>query len=162
MRKREIICAFYVPDLAKYEKYNSFMKVIVENKKKIKPIYYEDKEGQILIIFYKDRLSKIEKEMSGDALDMHREIDGKCRQCDVCRCGYLSYMPYTYRNNCGVVGRSYECEVCQQLSNGAANYVKEFVEKHGSRKAIIGILKGRIFKNCNTRQREAIDNELPF
>lgn len=162
MKKREIICAFYVPDLEKHEKYNRLMKVIVENKKKIKPIYYENKEGRILMVFYKDRLSKIEKELSGNSLDMYREIGGKYRHCSVCRCGYFSYFPYTYRNNCGIVGRSYECEVCQPLSNGAANYVKEYVEKHGSKKAIISILKGRIFKNCNKKQREAIDNELPF
>ena len=161
MRKREVVCAFYIPDSKKFDKYNKFMKVIVENKKKIKPIYYEEEESQILIVFYKDRLSKIGKELSGDALDMYKEIGGKYRHCAVCRCGYLSYIPYTYRDNCGLVGRSYECEVCKSLSDREVSYVTEYMKKHGSKKTLIRILNGKIFKHYIIPD-DPIDDELPF
>ena len=38
MRKNEIICAFYNPEVERFDKYHSFMKVVVENQKKIEKL----------------------------------------------------------------------------------------------------------------------------
>ena len=146
MRKRDIICAFYIPDSKKPYRYNEFMKVIVENKRKLKPIYFEEDDGQIVIVFYEDRLKK---------------IDGKYRHCSVCGCAYLSYIPYQYRKNNGIVGRSYECEICGSISDSTINYVKEYAKKHGSKKTITGLLKGTVFKHYKAAP-EPFDDDLPF
>ncbi|MCR4719345.1 MAG: hypothetical protein K5768_06925 [Firmicutes bacterium] len=161
MRKRDIICAFYIPDSKKFDKYNKFMKVIVENKRKLKPIYFEEDDGQIVIVFYEDRLKKIEKYLSGNALEMYKKIDGKYRHCSVCGCAYLSYIPYQYRKNNGIVGRSYECEICGSISDSTINYVKKYAKKHGSKKTITGLLKGTVFKHYKA-DPELFDDDLPF
>lgn len=95
---RKIICAFYNPAVKNFDGYNSLMSVIVENRKKIRPIYFEEVDGQFLIVFYEDRLKKIEKYPSGEALKQYEKIDEKYRQCAVCQCKYLSYHIHTAKS----------------------------------------------------------------
>lgn len=41
MRNKEVICAFYNTNLKHFDEYHKFMSVIVENIRKVKPIYYD-------------------------------------------------------------------------------------------------------------------------
>ena len=102
MRKNEIICAFYNPEVERFDKYHSFMKVVVENQKRIAPLYFENDDGKYLIVFYRRKLKKLIKLLQDEALDFYEKImSGKYRHCAQCGCGYLSYMPVTYRRGDG-------------------------------------------------------------
>lgn len=59
------------------------------------------------------------------------------------------------------IGRSYECEVCKSLSDREVSYVTEYMKKHGSKKTLIRILNGKIFKHYIIPD-DPIDDELPF
>ena len=52
MKKKEIICAFYYRNDTERNEYNDFMRNIVNHKKKLKPLYYENIDGKILIVFF--------------------------------------------------------------------------------------------------------------
>jgi len=159
MRKNEIICAFYNPDVEHFEQYHSFMKVVVENKEKIKPLYFEDNEGMILIVFYRHRLKRILKLLSDADMDFYENImAGKCRRCCKCECSYLSYIPYTYRDNCGCSVRSYECEVCQAYSDNAVRQIRDYARKHGAKKTLLKVLNDEFIKD----ESLDLDEELPF
>ena len=47
MKKKEIICAFYDRNDTERNEYNDFMRNIVNHKKKLKPLYYENIDGKI-------------------------------------------------------------------------------------------------------------------
>ena len=61
MRKNEIICAFYNPEVERFDKYHAFMKVVIDNQKKIMPLYLEEDQGAYLIVFYRRKLKKLLK-----------------------------------------------------------------------------------------------------
>ena len=71
MRKNEIICAFYNPEVERFDKYHSFMKVVVENQKRIAPLYFENNDGKYLIVFYRRKLKKLIKLLQDEALDFY-------------------------------------------------------------------------------------------
>ena len=50
------------------------------------------------------------------------------------------YMPYTYRDTDGCVGRSNECSLCRDLSTPYRNEIREYSEKHGSLKTLMKLL----------------------
>ena len=157
MIKREIICAFYNPEIKGYKKYHSFMKCVVDNKKKLKPIYFEDDNGMILIVFYKRRLKKISKLLSLDAEEYYKKImAGKIRHCSVCGCSYLSYVPYTYRDNCGCLGKKFECEICQSYSDDAVRAIRDIARKKGTKKTLMKLLNSDVFEKLSET------DELPF
>ena len=59
MKKKEIICAFYYRNDTERNEYNDFMRNLANHKKKLKPLYYENIDGKILIVFYKKKLKSI-------------------------------------------------------------------------------------------------------
>ncbi len=153
MRKNEIICAFYNPKVERFDKYHSFMKVVVENQKKIAPLYFENDDGKFLIVFYRRKLKKLIKLLQDEALDFYEKImSGKYRHCAQCGCGYLSYMPVTYRRGDGCVGKSFECEVCQEYADYAIPAVSRYAKKHGTKDTLLKLLNNEFFK----------EDDLPF
>ena len=153
MRKNEIICAFYNPEVERFDKYHSFMKVVVENQKKITPLYFEEDDGKYLIVFYRRKLKKLIKLLQDEALDFYDKImTGKYRHCAQCGCGYLSYMPVTYRRGDGCVGKSFECEVCQEYADYAVPVIKKHARKYGTKDTLLKVLNGEFFK----------EDDLPF
>lgn len=164
MRNKEVICAFYNPNLKHFDEYHKFMSVIVENIRKVKPIYYENEDGITLIIFYRHKLKRISKYFLENYVKLYEKIiSGKYRHCTCCGCGYLSYIPYTYRNNGGCVGKSFECEICQEYSGEFLCTIMDYSKKHGAKKTLLKLIKGKLFKNDMSNasvQNEAYD--LPF
>ena len=153
MRKNEIICAFYNPEVERFDKYHSFMKVVVENQKKIAPLYFENDDGKYLIVFYRRKLKKLIKLLQDEALDFYEKImSGKYRHCVQCGCGYLSYMPVTYRRGDGCVGKSFECEVCQEYADHAIPAVSRYARRHGTKDTLLKLLNNEFFK----------EDDLPF
>lgn len=153
MRKNEIICAFYNPELKQYEKYHSFMKIVMKNKNKIAPLYFENDNGKYLIVFYKRKLKKLVKLLHDEALDFYEKImEGKYRHCSKCGCGYLSYIPYTYRNNSGCVGKSFECEVCQLYDDFAVSEIRKYANRYGTKDTLLKVLNKKFFD----------ESDLPF
>ena len=164
MRNKEVICAFYNPNLKHFDEYHKFMSVVAENIRKVKPIYYENEDGIILIIFYRHKLKRISKYFLENSVKLYEKIiSGKYRHCACCGCGYLSYIPYTYRNNGGCVGKSFECEICQEYSDEFLCTIMDYSKKHGAKKTLLKLIKGKLFKNDMSYasvQNEA--NDLPF
>ena len=146
MRKNEIICAFYNPEVERFDKYHTFMKVVVENLKKVAPLYFEEDNGAYLIVFYRRKLKKLLKLFKDEALEFYEKImSGKYRHCAQCGCGYLSYMPVTYRSNSGCVGKSFECEVCQEYANEAVVSIKNYARKYGTKDTLLKLLNNKFF-----------------
>ena len=153
MRKKEIICAFYNPEVERFDKYHSFMKVVVENKKKIAPLYFEEDRGTYLNVVYRRKFKKLLKLFKDEALDFYDKImSGKYRHCSQCGCGYLSYIPVTYRSNSGCVGKSFECEVCQEYADHAIPAVSRHARRYGTKDTLLKLLNEEFFK----------EDDLPF
>ena len=53
-------------------------------------------------------------------------IDGTfpLKHCCFCGCYYITYYLYTYRDNCGCIGRSYECISCRNMNNQTAGEIQ--------------------------------------
>lgn len=164
MLRREVICAFYNQKVNDHKEYQNFMNTIVENKDKLKPLYYEDDDGKILIVFYKKRLKTVTNSFSGENADfLNGVINGNHGHCSKCGCGYLRYFRYTYRDNCGCLGKSYECEVCQGYSDKAVRKIRDYARKRGTKKALLKVLNGKFFKEEDFQNNEEnYYDDLPF
>ena len=161
MKKKEIICAFYDRKDTEPNEYNDFMRNLVNYKKKLKPLYYENDRGKILIVFYKKKLKSVKKFISDRNVKFFDKVmSGKFRHCSKCGCGYMAYEEYTYRDNCGCVGRSYECPVCQCYSDRTVHKISEYAIKHGSKKTILKLLTDEDFNKQIFEDPYA--DELPF
>lgn len=69
-------------------------------------------------------------------LDLDRFVNGDLPVfcCEECGCHYSScnrIYPFTYRGNNGVVGRSYECEVCRIFDRKTTQEIRDRNEKDG-------------------------------
>lgn len=53
------------------------------------------------------------------------------KRCCYCGCYYITYYLYQYRDNCGCVGRSYECISCRNLNNQEAGEIQNISKKMG-------------------------------
>ncbi len=75
---------------------------------------------------------KLKKSFGLDSL-----LDGTFRiwQCPYCGCYYLTSLPYHYRDNCGCIGRSYECISCRQLDGERLYMILKAYRKSGVKAA---------------------------
>ena len=116
-------------------------------------MYFENDDGKYLIVFYRRKLKKLIKLLQDEALDFYEKImSGKYRHCAQCGCGYLSYIPVTYRRGDGCVGKSFECEVCQEYADEVISSVKNYARKHGTKDTLLKLLNNEFFK----------EDDLPF
>lgn len=113
------------------------MNIIVDNKKILKPLCFENKKGKVIIVLYKKRLKLVLKLALEKNADFFKEImNCKYRICSSCGYGYMTYYPYTYRDNCGCIGISYECEICKRYSDKSIYKIAEHARRHGTKKPI--------------------------
>lgn len=69
-----------------------------------------------------------------------RIVEDRCFHCSGCGCDYLMYMPSTYRDVDGCVGKSIECSLCRDLSTSYRNEIREYSQKHGTLKTLMKLL----------------------
>ena len=68
-------------------------------------------------------------------LDMLFDGTFPVTRCCYCGCYYLTYHMYTYRDNAGCVGRSYECVSCRSMEKEDVFRIYELSNKQGIEKA---------------------------
>lgn len=166
MKRRNVMCVFYNKEVCDFKAYNKFMDILDDNKKSLKPLYYENVEGKVLMVFYRKNLKKLKKficDVKTSEL-LKNLLNGKHHYCSKCGCGYMTYYPYTYRNNCSGTKISYECEVCQMYSDVAVRKIRDSAKKRGTKKTLLKVLKGKFFKDSDPEIYEeyTYEDELPF
>lgn len=118
------------------------------------------------MVFYRKNLKKLKNFICDVKLsELLKDVsNGKHNYCSKCGCGYMTYYPYTYRNNCECTGRSYECEVCQTYSDAAVREIRDSARKRGTKKTLLKVLNGKFFKDSDPELYEeyAYEDELPF
>lgn len=139
------ICAFYSSSDTENMDYNKALQIIFDNKDALKPLYYEKEVDYEFMVFYSTRLlSHIEPHSDDDLIRdiLHDIANGLVYKCSKCGCGIVGTPFYTYRNNNGCMGRSYECHVCRGYDNRTAYNISKYREKRGSKATIMKVLKG--------------------
>ena len=166
VKRKKVMCVFYNKEVDDFKIYNKFMDILDENKKILKPLYYENNEGKVMMVFLKKKLNKFKDIIYDIKLSklLNDVINGKHHYCSKCGCGYMTYYPYTYRNNCGCTGRSYECEACQMYSDVAVRKIRDSGRKRGTKKTLLKVLNGKFFKDSDSELYEeyTYEDELPF
>lgn len=138
------ICAFYSTSDKQDTAYNKALKIIFDNKDDLKPLYYEKERNYEFMVFYSTKLlSHIRKHSDDEEVRdiLHDIANGLVYKCSRCGCGIVGTPFYTYRSNNECVGRSYECHVCRGYDNEEARNISRYREKHGSKAAIMKVLK---------------------
>lgn len=164
MKRKEIMCVFYNKTVNDYKLYNKFMDILDNHRVLLKPLYYENDNGKVMIVFLKRRLKKF-IEIIGDAKIselLNDILNDKHPYCSKCGCAYMTYHTYTYRDNCGCLGRSYECEVCQGYSDSAVRQIRDYARKRGTKKTLLKVLNDKFFKPEDFNNEEDYDADLPF
>lgn len=165
MKRNEVMCVFYNKKVDDYKLYNKFMDILDDHRKLLKPLYYENDDGKVLMVFFKKRL-KIFKEIISDVKIselLNDVLEGKHHYCSKCGCGYMTYHTYTYRDNCGCVSKSCECEVCQLYTDKAVRKIRDYARKKGTKKTLLKVLNGEFFKEEDYQTDEENSYEdLPF
>ena len=142
--ERLLICSMIHDELDDGSPNAKFLRKLMECHEGLKPFYYEKNEKSELIVFYADKLQEMLDEFKFDSkvFETAEEVAaGKVHRCTGCHCGIYGPFPYTYRDNCSCVGRSYECYVCRGYDNIAFYEIYEHQKKYGTEKAIMKAIK---------------------
>ena len=135
-----LVCAFFADDLDDGSSNAAFMRILMENKEKVEPVVCEEGENNTLLVFYSHKLKKL-SDLFRDDPEIYKlyieVVNGVMRTCTTCGCRILGPFPYIYRDNCGCIGRSYECYICRQYTNKGTYYIRKYRKKHGSKKTVI-------------------------
>ena len=158
------MCVFYNKTVNDFKLYNKFMDIVYEHKNLLKPLYYENDDGKVLMVFLKRRLKKFKEIISDVKISelLNDVLNDKHPYCSKCGCGYMTYYTYTYRDNCGCVSRSYECEVCQMYSDKAVRKIRDYARKRGTKKTLLKVLNDKFFKDEDFQSNEENYDDLPF
>ena len=46
MKRKKVMCVFYNKEVDDFKTYNKFMDILDDNKKRLKPLYYENVESE--------------------------------------------------------------------------------------------------------------------
>lgn len=142
--ERLLICSMIHDELDDGSLNAKFLRKLMECHEGLEPFYYEKNEKSELIVFYADKLQEMLDEFKFDSkvFEIAEEVAvGKVHRCTGCHCGIYGPFPYTYRDNCSCVGRSYECYVCRGYDNIAFYEIYEHQKKYGTEKAIMKAIK---------------------
>lgn len=135
-----LVCSLFGEDFYDDSPNAAFMRILMDNKEKVEPVICNEGEGTTLLVFYSHKLKNV-SELFKDNPEVYKlyieAVNGKMHTCTTCGCRILGPFPYTYRNNCGCVGRSYECYICRQYTNKGTYYIRKYRKKHGSKKTVI-------------------------
>lgn len=121
--------------------FDEFFEVVKKHRDKIKPLYYEGFNNIQYVIVKKQSVRKnmeLFPEKCKEIID--RIVEDRCFHCSGCGCDYLMYMPITYRDVDGCVGKSSECSLCRDLSTPYRNEIREYSQEHGTLKALMKLL----------------------
>ena len=164
MKRNEVMCVFYNKTVKDFKLYNKFMDILDDHRNLLKPLYYENDDGKVLMVFLKRHLKKFKEIICDVKISelLNDVLNDKHPYCSKCGCGYMTYHTYTYRDNCGCVGKSYECEVCQMYSDKAVRKIRDYARKRGTKKTLLKILNDKFFKDEDFQGDEENYDELPF
>jgi len=164
VKRNEVMCVFYNKTVNDFKLYNKFMVIVDEHKNLLKPLYYENDDGKVLMVFLKRRLKKFKEIISDVKISelLNDVLNDKHPYCSKCGCGYMTYYTYTYRDNCGCVSRSYECEVCKMYSDKAVRKIRDYARKRGTKKTLLKVLNDKFFKDEDFQSNEENYDDLPF
>ena len=143
MRKEEIveISAFLAPKSApngkeKTKMLEEIVSSVYLNRKALKDgilsCYVNSSRFAVITLDLNKYSKKLREKFKLDSL-----LDGTFRiwECPYCGCYYFTYLPYQYRDNCGCIGRSYECISCRQLDGERLYLISEAYRKNGVKAA---------------------------
>lgn len=164
MKRNEVMCVFYNKTVNDYKLYNKFMDTLDDRRDLLKPLYYENNDGKVLIVFWKRRLKKFKEIICDVKISelLNDILNDKHPYCSKCGCAYMTYHTYTYRDNCGCVSRSYECEVCQMYADKAVRKIRDCARKRGTKKTLLKVLNDKFFKDEDFQSAEENYDDLPF
>lgn len=142
-KKEKNVTLFYAKSENRNDIYGfeEFFEVVKKHREKIKPLYYEGFNNIQYVIVKKQSVRKnmeLFPEKCKEIID--RIVEDRCFHCSGCGCDYLMYMPITYRDVDGCVGKSSECSLCRDLSTLYRNEIREYSQKHGTLKALMKLL----------------------
>lgn len=135
-----LVCALFGEELDDGSSNAAFMRILMGNKEKVEPIVCKEGEESTLLVFYSYKLRKISRLFEDDK-EIYKlyvkAVNGIMHTCNVCGCGILGPFPYTYRDSCGCVGKSYECYVCRQYTTKGTENIYNYCKEHGSEDTLI-------------------------
>ena len=147
-----IVCAFYTRGAVYENEIYPFVEKLEKHREELSPIYYEDDNGNVLILFYRKNLKKLKKCFRKDkaALQKIKEIfSDKLHTCWACGCDILSTMPYSYRDiDEGVILKRPECSLCNGITDESILKVSDFYMEAGSEKTVLSIV-GELSKTAS-------------
>ena len=109
---------------------------VYNNREKLKKAIMECDVNKHNFAYITIDLSKLSKRLI-KKFRLNLLLDGTfpLKHCFYCGCYYITYHLYTYRDNCGCTGRSYECISCRNLSNKTVCEIHNISQKLGARNA---------------------------
>lgn len=165
-RKEKNVTLFYAKNENREDVYGfeEFFDVVKKHRDKIKPLYYEAFNKIQYVIVTKQSIRKNIELFPEKCNEItSRIVEDKCFQCSGCGCNYLMYMPYTYREVDGCVGRSNECSLCRDLSTPYRNEIREYSQKHGTLKTLMKLLdEGEIDSKDVTVWGTEVDKKIKY
>lgn len=165
-RKEKNVTLFYAKDENREDVYGfeEFFEVIKNNRDKIKPLYYEGFNNIQYVIVTKKSIRKNKELFSEKCKEITgRIVEDRCFRCSGCGCNYLMYMPYTYRDVGGCVGKSSECSLCRDLSTPHRCEIREYSRKYGTLKTLMKLLdEGEIPANDVTIWGTEVDKKNKY
>lgn len=109
---------------------------VYKNRKELKAAIMEcdvNKHNFAYITLDLDKLSK--KLIKKYRLNLITNGTFPIKRCHYCGCYYITYHLYTYRGNCGCVGKSYECISCRNMENQTLSEIHNISRILGERNA---------------------------
>lgn len=109
---------------------------VYNNRKKLKKAIMECDVNKHDFAYITIDLSKLSKRLIKKyRLNLLTDGTFPLKHCCYCGCYYITYYLYTYRDNCGCIGRTYECISCRNLSNQTAGEIQSISKKMGVKTA---------------------------
>lgn len=118
---------------------NKLLQIVYDNKNIEFLIQNVSKDGKsIFMSFANTELAKVKNEIKDEeVLKILENYEKKiANHCTVCGSINSNYLPYTYREHYGTVGRSYECMDCRNLDNESTVKIAETRRESGHIKAV--------------------------
>lgn len=109
---------------------------VYNNRKKLQKAIMECDVNKHNFAYITIDLSKLSKRLIKKyRLNLLTDGTFPLKHCCYCGCYYITYYLYTYRDNCGCIGRCYECISCRNLSNQTAGEIQSISKKMGVKTA---------------------------
>ncbi len=114
---------------------NNLLKLVLDEPT-VEFLFIEERPNHVFCTFKDSELDKIKTDDEEINTFIQEIKDGKGHHCNVCGSMALNYMPYTYRDNSGCIGRSYECSDCRALENKQTSAIGKVHREKGHEQAV--------------------------